>query len=123
MSSAAVDIFKAWGEFSPDIEEFDLLIAALVPRDRAPSKKCSRGLVLRVKMSHGFLKLSFLWGLAASGAVWLGRAFLSGTGLLRGARLTAVAFLTGTGLLRGARLTVWRLGVDRITVWQEDRHC
>ena len=61
--------------------------------------------------------------LAASGAVWLGRAFLSGTGLLHGTRLTAVVFLTGTGLLRGARLTVWRLGVDRVTVWQEDRHC
>ena len=54
MFSAAVDIFRAWGEFSPDIEEFNLLIAALVPRDRAPSKKCSLGLVLRVKMSHGF---------------------------------------------------------------------
>ena len=55
--------------------------------------------------------------------MWLGRAFLSGTGLLRGTRLTAVAFLTGTGLLRSTRLTVWRLGVDRVTVWQEDRHC
>ncbi len=54
--------------------------------------------------------------------VWVGRVFLSGTGLLHGTRLTYVAFLT-TGLLRGTRLTVWRLGMDRITVWQEDRHC
>ena len=32
MSSMVVDIFKALGELSPDIEEFYLLFAALVPR-------------------------------------------------------------------------------------------
>ena len=125
MSSAALDIFKAWGEFSPDIEEFDLSCCCISASggDVHHPKNAAWSLFYVINCYTGF-KVVLLMGFGSfRSCVWVGRVFLSGTGLLRGTRLTAVAFLTGTGLLSGTRLTVWRLGMDRITVWQEDRHC
>ena len=62
-------------------------------------------LVLRVKMFHGF-KVFLLMEIDSFGScVWLGRVFLTGTGLLRSHQVLK------------SRLAMATLGRDRLTAW------
>ena len=51
--------------------------------------------------------------------VWLGRVFLSGTGLL--IDIQVLRSRLGMATLGRDRLTVWRLGRDRPSVWRLGR--
>ena len=108
-----VDIFKAWGELSPDVEGFDLSCCCISASggDVHHPKNAAWSLFYVLKCFMGF-KVFFLMGSGSFiSCEWLVRAFLTWTGLL-----------CDIQVLR-SRLDMATQGRDRITVWQEGRPC